>query len=693
MTFSRVETDGFWVRSGLCSLAGKCTYDILHNARKKTYGENYDVFTDDEEATGYSFSSCCPGSRFNRGRSLPALRRVAHVPNTTEETKDRFEQPIVRVFVHWLLREYWSQEDRPACLTGFNVKQIGSFLYDVKIEDIQELDYLCEVQLDLTDRELELVPDTCGGWLAKFSVEGNKFMQSEFERFCYTILEPILSPSRDIACDIPRDLPRDTQCDTPQGTRCDTPHDTPSITPCDTPRDTSHDTPRDTPHDAPRDTTRDAPRDTYVSDIYHHGPATCIELTWTCVRKHKHTVSIDISWSVKLKHDRVQADIIQRIRNLPGVFEGLEVHVNEHTFVYIGNNKWALSSSSYDQVLFNKLESKLTKHIRPFFRCLKALAKHILPHKLSYNGHLQSGYRAHDVVSSHALKCLMFEEIRRHERPSKWEEERLVDRLVGILWILHGISQNTYSEFCRDIITGKQLNVFSVNADMFQGSWVRDDLKALISHLQRPRYNTPFQTSAVDKQKDSFHLIRCCQVKEIFTQNDLHQTFMGYTYMYMTNGTRDLPYLNHPLLIWCKVYLNNLHQTTRAADLTLVAVDEFNYFMNLILGGTITKDDIVENQSRYKRKLAKLGDIIQKGDPNLWRCYVDSRFKVTARHPVRDYLTPQTLAKRDLRGVVKGKENIKTRIRRDMEESDFTPEHLEYLVVDCILKHDLIVNL
>ena len=98
-----------------------------------------------------------------------------------------------------------------------------------------------------------------------------------------------------------------------------------------------------------------------VTNVYTHGPATCVVMSWTCCRGHQHSVSIDISLAAEFEETTVEDMIRSRIDSLPAPF--LAVTKNIGNYIFVNNNMghdWHLSSCLYDIPLSTELDSQLS---------------------------------------------------------------------------------------------------------------------------------------------------------------------------------------------------------------------------------------------------------------------------------------------------------------------------------------------
>ena len=116
-------------RDLLNPIAGICTYDLLHKARAHTYGENYHLAP-----------SCYEESNNWQYDMLMSLDRSGHVPYDAPQTIE-FEGHI-RHFVQHVLQKM--RRDLP---NNVKLKPLGSFACNTKVGDIDEFDYLLELDI------------------------------------------------------------------------------------------------------------------------------------------------------------------------------------------------------------------------------------------------------------------------------------------------------------------------------------------------------------------------------------------------------------------------------------------------------------------------------------------------------------------------------------------------------------------
>ena len=220
--------------------------------------------------------------------SLLALGRVGHVSNNTPISR-QFEG-LIRKFVQELLHTYWTCETPsentgtswpPHWYRGFSVRPIGSFPCDTKVGEMDEFDYLCMLEVD--QRWWIFQPDGDDQWLAKVIVPG---------KLCWDLY----------------------------------PHYRHLLNPL-----TLHSTGTVRQHH---------PNLPHITDIYYHGPATCVQLAWTCDQGHGHDVSIDVSLAAMVSCIEPEGDaelvdqmIKSRIDGLPAPFQGLRDCQREYIFV------------------------------------------------------------------------------------------------------------------------------------------------------------------------------------------------------------------------------------------------------------------------------------------------------------------------------------------------------------------------
>ena len=358
-----------------------------------------------------------------------------------------------------------------------------------------------------------------------------------------------------------------------------------------------------------------------VRNVNKHGNfATCIDLAWTCRSGHAHEMGLDISLATEVGDREVGEVINGHIHGLPSPFHGVEKHVNQHVFVYtLQTYSWHLSSCFYDNPLFDVLTRSLSQNMRMLFICLKLLTKGILPKEMKVDWKGLTGYKAGDTLSSHALKCLLFEEVIRHSDPSDWQGERMVDRLVGVLTTLsttyrigttntHDTTQTDHAKDtwggCRDVITRSFIPSKSDAHLIDTPPTVLTNMSALAEFMMN---DTGFYlTTEVDAEqtenmvylKSPDGLLHAAHISKdvVFPFDDTH--IYGYSCDVSS------PYQTHPLMEWCRRHIKGLYHTHQGVDLTRVPTDDFHILWGLVYVGTLNK--AVFNTDIYKDKLAKL---------------------------------------------------------------------------------------
>ena len=172
----------------LSAFSGKCTHQLIHEARIQHYGKDYTTYHHNNNNTTHY-------------ESLLALDRMGHVCNDTEAIEE-FEE-CVRTFIHWLLETFWAKPLpawdkgpawRPFWLENFDIRRIGSFPCDTKVGDLDEFDYLCVV--DVNDRGWKynnVRKGGDGGWAGMVVSRGERFPW-EFLSHCTDLLRPHTTP-------------------------------------------------------------------------------------------------------------------------------------------------------------------------------------------------------------------------------------------------------------------------------------------------------------------------------------------------------------------------------------------------------------------------------------------------------------------------------------------------------------------
>ena len=211
------------------------------------------------------------------------------------------------------------------------------------------------------------------------------------------------------------------------------------------------------------------------------------------------------------------------------------------------------------------------------------------------------------IVSSHHLKCLLFEEVKHHPDPPDWEGERLLDRLVGILGAIgvkHG--QQGWAS-CMDIITNT--GVISRHSDSaFNHPSILDDLDAMISQFQSKSSNSP----------TTYHGIPSHTVYLKGTNGQLHMAVLSKdialsteeVHTYIPPSSPQAPYQTHPLIQWCRHYIGSLYKRNHGTDLTLIPREDLSYVWGLVFGGSLTQDDI--NTKQYLMKVNRLKELMEQ---------------------------------------------------------------------------------
>ena len=509
--------------------------------------------------------------------SLLSLGQAGHVPSNTPQTVE-FESHV-RKFVTWLLDTYWTKRN-PDWYKGFTVKPIGSFPCDTKVGDINEFDYLCVLNLDLKDFEMKAYKD--GKW--KGSLETGYMDFQKFHRSYLNMFE-------DLA---PFDLQN--------------------------------------------------PEKLSISAIYKHGPATCIEITWTCFKGHDHGFGVDVSLATEMtdtgfwyqwfmgwrypNETTLTRALVKKFSHLPKPFRNLVDMVKTHIFVYTDGVvfDWALSSCTYDSPLMEVLENSITPHIRTLFRCLKLLTKHILPHSIR-KVYGPAGWRAGESVTSHCLKCLLFDEVGRHCKKEDWEGARIVDRLWHILDSLATAERNEMLDWpvCTDIITKTKVSS-STDLTFFLHPKVPHDLAALSTHLQMSNWSREFTPESQFKQDDIKTTPTITYIRgldgNLHVADQIVDMFLYSVELYGYTLKSSAPYHAHPLIQWCRQHITELYQTNRGVDLRQISAEDLHHVWGLAYCGTLTRVDVATG--RYRAMLATLHGIID-----------------THRHPdLRDRLWP-----------------------------------------------------
>ena len=526
--------------------------------------------------------------------SLLSLGQAGHVPSNTPQTVE-FESHV-RKFVTWLLDTYWTKRN-PDWYKGFTVKPIGSFPCDTKVGDINEFDYLCVLNLDLKDFEIKDYKD--GKW--KGSLDTGHREYQKFNRGYQRMFQNL----------------------------------------------------------APYDSR--SPQKLSISAIYKHGPATCIEITWTCINGHEHGFGVDVSLATEMKdtgfwfpwfmgwlfpnETTLTRALQSKFKDLPQPFHGLVDMVKTHIFVYTDGVvfDWALSSCTYDSPLMEVLKNSITPHIRSLFRCLKLLTKHILPHSIRKDSN-REGWRAGESVTSHCLKCLLFDEVGRHINKKDWEGDKLSARLAGILEGLAAAKHKDMIEWpvCVDIITRTKV-ASSTNLSFFIHPKVSQDLMAFSAHLARKKWNrqeidgTRIAQVASNHYKKSSAIIGENKATSVVSYlkglgGTLHVAdlsgelvlFAIELYGYTLKDTA--PLHAHPLIQWCRQHISELYQTNRGVDLTQVSAEDLPHVWGLAYCGTLTEMDITSG--RYRDIVAALYHMVDTHrhpvhKDRLWPWYLD----------------------------------------------------------------------
>ena len=557
-------------------IEGLCTYDLLHQARVHRYGDNYHLSTgyldnpitmDTHGVTSYYR----PPTQYE---SLVTLDRTGHVPNDSPQTLE-FEGHARR-FTHWLVDTYWAQV-RPTWLIDFHLELIGSFPCDTKVGDMDEFDYLCMVEVDPDCWGLEVADG--GEWEGKLTPPGGETFHWDFYSHCCDMLQSVREP-------------------TPS---------TPLI-----------------PH---------------VSKVYQHGPATCVELSWRCIHGHNHELGLDVSLATQVSDTRLADTIRAKLTHLPRLGSHLEPLADKQLLVYkVYHRGWPLSTTSYDTPLFDLVEKTTTKHIKLLFRCLKLLTKEVLPKGFIYNWKTGTNRRLSGTVSSHILKSALLQTAIHHTTTADWEVATLGDRLVDVLNTL-GVKgqEGTYDRWpvCRDVITCGQLGEKSPDKDLFTKPSVIDNIQALascITHHTGDVCSVSHQGAATGDVCSVSHQGAatgdvCCVSHQGAATGDvcsvshqgaatavtdegvvyikcgaglLHAAVLckdlalpGFSppsplYLYTPQPATHTPHHTHPLIQWCRGYIDHLYTTHRGVDFTHIPTQHTHHVWGLVYAGTLT---------------------------------------------------------------------------------------------------------
>ena len=323
-------------------------------------------------------------------------------------THHRLGRGHVREFITWILDAYWTGKTHtctgklgykgtqwpPEWYRGFSVRPMGSYPCDTKVGDINEFDFLCVMDAEMGGRTLHDMAWEVGELI-------------EFDRFGWNVY-----------------------------THCTKWLEFLNIS----------NTGKYNPH---------------VSQIAKHGPATCIELSWTCTKGHSHLVSTDMSLAVQRTDpgrgkDATSRDgkLNSRLQDLPAPFQ--DVVAKEPVMVlYNPAETWLDSSCIYDIPIFDSISSHLTPNIKTLFRFLKLITKYILQHEVEADEYSVTGWQIGDVISSHNLKCWLFDEVKGHPHPGEWEGDEVVERVAGVLGAMGRSERGVGWRECNDIITGR----------------------------------------------------------------------------------------------------------------------------------------------------------------------------------------------------------------------------------------------
>ena len=612
----------------LSPLSGVCTHQLLHQARVQTYGSDYASFSAIKPRAYIALGVAAPilyavfggwglvllvgplllfnsyGTRLT-GKCLVNLGCAGHVPNNTPLTRD-FEGHV-RQFAAALSRRVWTRM-APMGSENFRIEPIGSFPCDTKVGDIDEFDYLCvsEIQQDMLLREENQK------WKAKVILPGYLHFIENFHTACIDIIDALTLSSSDVTLD-------------------------------------SH--------------------ILHVSDFYKHGPATCVELEWICTQNHRHIISVDISLALEVKdkgiynekgerkwHPDIKcmylrfypelADVLLQyeleafysgISELPASIHAICSRNSSLWFTYkqSGKYNWELSSCMYDQLLFDAIEANISPDIRSVFRCLKILVNELLPIRIEKDQAGHRGFYASCVLDSHALKCLLFNQVKNFPDPKYWQEEELIKRIEGVLRdlaqtykfdadgkYLHNVWPNYVETITKVKVSpsGGGLLHQSPGIEMhFWGLIKQIDDMARLNTTGSSRQSAMLEDGLYLKTWDGTFL-KAPRVKAITLgpYSFIKPTAVAYDIVHEAS----LPHHNHPLIQWCRQHVAETCRRHQGVDLTLIPVKYLRYVWGLLYCELLKELDI--RNGTYEDKIKRLEMLLDGSQDSLWETFLST---------------------------------------------------------------------
>ena len=282
-----------------------------------------------------------------------------------------------------------------------------------------------------------------------------------------------------------------------------------------------------------------------------------------------------------------------------------------------------------DQRIYDKMAT-ISENILKAYRLMKVLNQNILPSSISQEPNSTKQYTTSSIVSSHALKQILYHCVEAHPHQRDWAVENLHVRMAEMFGAIqientpNLVQINTYlqeaSKFNQEMnkhillrSLGEHRNNLSELVNILLGRGYFGESESTDSSTE----NVVAEIHEKAGENAGIQIISDFPARVkllVLSKNLMHPCNIEVTKLICIAIPRctaliykvsppDMLYTTHPLIQWCKSHIRGLYMKTPGPDLFTISSDDFNVSWPLYQAGILTAQQL-QTTALYQQKIA-----------------------------------------------------------------------------------------